>query len=120
MVEIGENSWDSECRPCQHEMPLNWVFAIQWEGPDSTIYNIISKRTKYGGIYKKTEQKHAPRKMGKRENIGCSHVCGVKRICVSLGKVDAIHVRKNSLVIEMWKINDRGKEEIYEGPYWNR
>jgi len=79
----------------------NRVFTIQWEGPCSTIYNVISKRTKYGGIYKKIEQKHAPRKMGKRENIGCSHVCGVKRICVSLEKVDDIHVRKNYRVIVM-------------------
>jgi len=52
--------------------------------------------------------------------FGCNHVCGVKRICVSLGTMDDIHVRNNYTVIVMWKINDRGKEEIYEGSYWNR
>ena len=79
----------------------NRVFGIQWEAPCSTIYNVISKRTKYGGIYKKTAQKHVPQKIGKSENVGCNHVCGVKRICVSLGKVDDIHVRKNYPIIVM-------------------
>jgi len=65
----------------------NQVFGIQWEGPYNTIYNVISKRNKYGGIYKKLDRNMHPKKPVNQ-----------KRICVSLGKVDDIHIKRRICV----------------------
>ena len=48
----------------------NQVFAIQWEGPYSTIYNIISKKTKYGGIYKKLNRNMHPQNRVNEKTLG--------------------------------------------------